>query len=56
MDNVVAVPILNVSVDGVPVDPAGSVALAPNELLASAGAGSYELTVVPKSSSAAGPG
>ena len=53
VENVVAVPNLDVSVDGVQIDPAGSVALAPNELLASAGPGSYDLTVVPQPGSAA---
>jgi predicted phage baseplate assembly protein len=51
---VVAVPILTVLVDGVQVGAVGSVALAANELLAAAGAGSYDLTVVPQPGSAAG--
>ena len=51
----VAVPILSVSVDGIPFELADVVTLAPNELLASAGDGSYELTVVPQSGSPAGP-
>jgi predicted phage baseplate assembly protein len=51
--NVVAVPILSVSVDGGVVDPAGSVSLAPGDLLASTGQDSYMLTVVAQQSSAA---
>lgn len=55
--DVVAVPILDVSVDNVQVAPAGSVPLAANELLASAGdSGGYELTVVPQADSSAGLG
>jgi len=54
VENVVAVLNLDVSVDGVKIDdPPGYVTLEPNELLASAGPGSYDLTVVPQPGSAA---
>jgi len=53
--NVVAVPNLSVSVDGIAYQLTDVVTLAPNELLASAGASSYLLTVVPRSASPAGP-
>ena len=43
---VVAVPILTVSVDGVAIDPACTVPLAPGELLAANGPDAYDLTVV----------
>jgi predicted phage baseplate assembly protein len=55
VENVVAVPILSVWVDGVQVQLTDTVTLDPNELLASAGDGSFELTVVPRSVSPAGP-
>ena len=53
--NVVAVPNLSVSVDGIAYQLTDVVTLAPNELLASAGDSSYLLTVVPRSASPAGP-
>jgi predicted phage baseplate assembly protein len=53
--NVVAVPNLSVSVDGISYQLTDVVPLAANELLASAGDGSYLLTVVPRSVSSAGP-
>jgi predicted phage baseplate assembly protein len=53
--NVVAVPNLSVSVDGIPYQLTDVVTLAANELLASAGDGSYLLTVVPRPVSPAGP-
>jgi predicted phage baseplate assembly protein len=53
--NVVAVPNLSVSVDGLPYQLTDVVTLAPNELLASVGDSSYLLTVVPRSVSPAGP-
>ena len=51
----VAVPILSVWVDGMQVQLTDVVTLGANELLASAGDGSYQLTVVPRSVSPAGP-
>ena len=53
--NVVAVPDLSVSVDGIPYQLTDVVTLAANELLASAGDASYLLTVVPRSVSPTGP-
>ncbi len=53
--NVVAVPNLSVSVDSLAYQLTNVVTLAPSELLASAGASSYVLTVVPRSVSPAGP-
>jgi predicted phage baseplate assembly protein len=53
--NVVAVPNLSVSVDGIAYQLTDAVTLAPNELLASAGVSSYLLTVVPRSVSPVGP-
>ena len=55
MLNVVAVPNLSVSVDGLPYQLTDVVTLKPNELLASAGDSSYLLTVVPRPASVAGP-
>jgi Baseplate J-like protein len=51
---VVAVPILSVSVDGVQVQLAGAVTLGPDELLASATGAGHQLTVVPGSAGPAG--
>ena len=53
--NVVAVPNLSVSVDGLPYQLTDVVTLGPNELLASVGDSSYLLTVVPRPVSPAGP-
>jgi predicted phage baseplate assembly protein len=53
--DVVAVPNLSVSVDGLPYQLTDVVTLKPNELLASAGDSSYLLTVVPRPASVAGP-